>query len=207
MSPSLETQTLLNGATPAFQTKAINSNGVATGNNHRKIATDVDDLKDRLHVERSPKAFGSRAVSLIDLPAGSLFLKITKATPATKAYTSVQTSENTHIELNSDIVFINHSCKPSVVFDMEKMEVRVSADRDLKKNDGLTFFYPSSEWAMAQPFDCTCGEKECQGIIDGAGNMSEEVVRGYWLNKHIERLLSAKSGREGGNGIGIKNGN
>jgi hypothetical protein len=86
MSPSRETQ-ILNGAATTFQTKALNGNGTANGNgvtNGHKIATDVDDLKDRLHVERSSKAFGSRAVSLIDLPAGSLFLKITKATPATK---------------------------------------------------------------------------------------------------------------------------
>lgn len=206
MAPSLETQTL-HGATTAFETKALNGNGVANGNGYGRIATDVGDLKDRLHVERSAKAFASRAVSLIDLPAGSLFLKITKATPATKAYTSVQTSENTHIELNSDIVFINHSCKPSVIFDMERMEVRVSSARDLKKGDALTFFYPSSEWDMAQPFDCKCGEKECKGIIDGAGKMSEEVVRGYWLNVHIEKLLDARNGGQGGSGNKMKNGN
>jgi hypothetical protein len=203
MSPALETQTL-NGAATTSQSKALIGNGTANGNGHKQIGTDVDDLKDRLHVERFAKAFGNRAVSLIDLPAGSLFLKITKATPATKAYTSVQVSENSHIELNSDIVFINHSCKPSVVFDMTKMEVRVSDERDLKKGDALTFFYPSSEWDMAQPFDCTCGEEECKGTIDGAGKMDERVVRGYWLNGHIERLLDAKNGGEGGSGV--KNG-
>jgi hypothetical protein len=206
MAPSLETQTL-DVATTAFETRALNGNGVAKGNTHGRIATDVGDLKDRLHVERSTKAFGSRAVSLVDLPAGSLFLKITKATPATKAYTSVQTSENTHIELNSDIVFINHSCKPSVIFDMERMEVRVSSARDLKKGDALTFFYPSSEWDMAQPFNCKCGEKECKGTIDGAGKMIEEVVRGYWLNVHIEKLLDAKNGGQGGSRNKMKNGN
>jgi hypothetical protein len=87
MSPSQETQPL-NGAATAFQTKAFNGNGTTKGNGftnaHARVATDVDDLKDRLHVERSTKAFGSRAISLVDLPAGSLFMKITKATPATK---------------------------------------------------------------------------------------------------------------------------
>ncbi|TLD32596.1 hypothetical protein E2P81_ATG05572 [Venturia nashicola] len=210
MSPSIESQTL-NGNVHVSQTNTVNGNanangngtvngnanangnGTVNGNGQAKTATDVKDLKDRLFVERSEKAFGSRAVSLIDLPAGSLFLKITLATPSTKAYSSVQTGPDSHIELNSDIVFINHSCNPSVVFDMEKMEVRVSRERDLKKGEALTFFYPSSEWDMAQPFSCTCGESECKGVIDGAGKMDEGVVRGYWLNKHIESMLDERT--------------
>lgn len=64
---------------------------------------------DRLHVNRSAKAFGSGAVSLIDLPAGALFAKITGTTPGKKAYTSVQTGRDSHLELNSD-------CKPLAVF-------------------------------------------------------------------------------------------
>ncbi|KAE9983469.1 hypothetical protein EG327_005459 [Venturia inaequalis] len=125
MSPSVESQTL-NGQAQLSQTKSLNGNGNAPTNekNQVKIATDAEDLKDRLFVERSEKAFASRSISLINLPPNSLFLKITLATPSTKAYTSVQTGPDSHIELNSDIVFINHSCQPSLVFDMDKMEVR-----------------------------------------------------------------------------------
>jgi hypothetical protein len=83
---------------------------------------------------------------------------------------------------------------------MAAMEIRVSSDRDLKKGDALTFFYPSSEWDMAQPFDCTCGESVCKGVIDGAGRMEDEVVRGYWLNEYIVRMLDAKNGGENGSG-------
>lgn len=75
---------------------------------------------------------------------------------------------------------------------MSKFEVRVSANRDLQKGDALTFWYPSSEWEMAQPFDCTCGSRECKGRISGAGDMDEAVLRGYWLNKHIEDMLDAR---------------
>jgi len=31
----------------------------------------------------------------------------------------------------------------------------------LKKGDDITFFYPSTEWDMAQGFDCNCGAKVC----------------------------------------------
>jgi hypothetical protein len=168
-----------------------------------------DKLADRMHVQRSSKAFASLAVSKVDLPASSLFAKITTATPASKAYTSVQIGENAHIELNSDLVYCNHSCAPTVDFDMSRMEVRVAKDRDLRKGEPLTFFYPSSEWDMAQPFECTCGAEEgvCCGTIRGAKDMDEAVLRRYWLNDHIERLLAAKkAGAKAVNGATAENG-
>lgn len=149
---------------------------------------------DILHVARSSEAFGSGAISLVDLPAGALFAKITTATPSKKAWTSVQTGRNSHIELNSDLVFCNHSCDPSLVFDMGKMEVRVVDHRPLKKGDVLTFFYPSSEWEMDQPFDCTCGAGEniCRGRISGAKTMPKQQLEGYWLNDHIVDMLKER---------------
>ncbi|KAI9925283.1 hypothetical protein ASPWEDRAFT_120581 [Aspergillus wentii DTO 134E9] len=142
-----------------------------------------------LQVNRSAQEFGSSASSLVDLPAGAVFAKITTATPAKKAYTSVQTGPDSHIELNSDLVFCNHSCAPTLNFDMHNMEVRVVDNRPLKAGDDLTFFYPSSEWDMDQSFDCNCGAKECRGRISGAKNMTSEALEGYWLNPHIEALL------------------
>jgi len=167
--------------------KLVNSNGIPKP----KPGAETPDLASRLYVERSEKAFASRAVSLVDLPAHALFARITTATPAVKAYSSVQTGEDSHIELNSELVFCNHSCDPSLIFDMAKFEVRVG-DRDLKKGDSLTFWYPSSEWDMAQPFDCNCGSERCKGLIDGAGKMKEDVLREYWMNDHIEKMLAAR---------------
>lgn len=145
---------------------------------------------DRLRVNRSTKAFDSGAYSLVDLPAGAVFAKITTATPGKKAYTSVQTGLDTHIELNSDLVYCNHSCAPSLVFDMARMEVRVVEERPLKTGDALTFFYPSTEWDMDQPFQCTCGAEECKGWISGAKEMPLDALGEYWLNNHIAGLLN-----------------
>ena len=147
---------------------------------------------DRLRVNRSPKAFGSGAFSLVDLPAGAVFATITGTTPSHKAYTSVQTGRDTHIELNSDLVYCNHSCAPSLVFDMARMEVRVVDDKPLKIGDALTFFYPSSEWEMDQPFQCTCEASGCRGWISGAKTMAAEELDGYWLNGHIAELLNER---------------
>lgn len=112
------------------------------------------------------------------------------------AYSSVQASRDLHIELNCDLVYINHSCKPSLVFDMQRWEVRVSDDGEgLKEGDELTFFYPSTEWSMAQPFECLCKTGECAGEIKGAKDMSREVLGRYWLNKHIEEMLAERDGQ------------
>lgn len=151
------------------------------------------DLTRLLHVERNPGSFASRSVSLVSLPAGAIFARITSPTPATVAYSSVQASRDLHIELNCDLVYINHSCRPSLVFDMQRWEVRVSSERDLKEGDELTFFYPSTEWHMAQPFDCGCKEQGCKGEITGAKDMNESVLAEYWLNAHIEELLVEKT--------------
>ncbi|KAL4970634.1 uncharacterized protein BDV14DRAFT_161624 [Aspergillus stella-maris] len=150
-----------------------------------------------IRVSYNPGAFTSAAYSdaSTTLEPGALFTKITTATPGKKAYSSVQTGRDTHIELNSDLLYCNHSCEPSLIFDMGKMEVRVVDDKPLKKGDALTFFYPSSEWEMDQKFQCNCGTKRCKGLIGGAGNMSREDLEGYWLNAHIEELLKERDGQ------------
>ncbi|ORY17501.1 hypothetical protein BCR34DRAFT_474804 [Clohesyomyces aquaticus] len=157
------------------------------------------DLSQLLRVEHLPGSFTSRSVSLVDLPAGAVFARISNPTPATVAYTSVQASRDLHIELNCDLVYINHSCRPTLVFDMTRWEVRVSSDLvgGLKAGDELTFFYPSTEWDMAQPFDCRCREASCKGTISGAKDMAPSVLSEYWLNAHIEELLQEKSSSNG----------
>ena len=158
---------------------------------------------DILEVVKSAEAFQSSAVSRISLPPGHIFGPITTATPvAPKTYSSVQVSRSASIELNSDLAFINHSCDPSLVFDMRKFEVRVVDDRALEVGDALTFFYPSTEWDMTQPFECRCGtpKGKCKGWIDGAAAMRREELENYWLNDHIADLLADKAATSQENG-------
>lgn len=154
------------------------------------------DLSNLLRVIRSEKAFRSSAVSSVSLPAGALFAKITGATTAPhRTYSTVQAGRDVNIELNSDLLYVNHSCDPSLEFDMASYEVRVARQRPLREGDKLTFFYPSTEWTMAQPFDCECDapKESCLGRIDGAQNYEDALLRHYWLNEHIEALLEERS--------------
>lgn len=137
----------------------------------------------------------SAAISLVSLPAGAIFAPITGITSSRRTWTSVQTSvDGSGIELDSDLVFCNHSCRPSVVFDMRKLEVRVVDNTPLKAGDPLTFFYPSTEWEMAAPFTCECPAKDASGCgkrIMGAKHADRVFLERYWLNDHIKDLLAA----------------
>lgn len=151
------------------------------------------ELSSLVQVEYGNGEFSSKLVSLVDREPGTLLAKIEGTVPTgTRAYTSVQISENKDIELNSDLVYSNHSCDPSVIFDMTKFEVRVGSKRPLRKGDDVTFFYPSSEWDMQQPFECSCGSEKCLGVVRGAKYLDDTVLKDYWLNQHIERLLKKR---------------
>ena len=83
---------------------------------------------------------------------GNVWAGVTRAVQ--KRYTSVQCGAEAHLELNSDLVFINHSCAPNVAMDVDAMEVW--ALEDVPHGAELSFFYPSTEWEMEQPFHCWC---------------------------------------------------
>ncbi len=63
--------------------------------------------------------FTSLSFSRTHLPPYAIFAQL-DFPPCTKAnggatYATVQMGENEHLDLNSDLVYINHSCEPSVV--------------------------------------------------------------------------------------------
>jgi len=139
-------------------------------------------------------SFMTHAVAGRDFPAGAVIAKMSAATPASRrSYATVQAGTAADIDLNSDLVYCNHSCDPNVVFDMKKMEARVGDKKAVRKGEDLTFFYPSTEWDMQQPFQCTCGAEGCVGLVKGARWMSEEQLGRYWLNEHIEQLVREKN--------------
>lgn len=64
------------------------------------------------------KEFTSKSVSKITLPPFGLFAKLTFP-PCTETaeptYATVQFGKNRHLSLGNDLVYINHSCEPSLV--------------------------------------------------------------------------------------------
>jgi len=110
-------------------------------------------------------------------------------------YLTVQIDIDKHIILQPEhLQYINHSCDPNVFFDTYAMQI--IALKIIQQGDEMTFFYPSTEWDMAQPFTCYCGSDKCIGEIKGAAHISREVLSNYKLTRFIQQQLHERSNKE-----------
>jgi len=106
------------------------------------------------------------------------------------SFRSVQIAEDRHIEDIGVLAYLNHSCDPNVGIDCERLVV--TALRDIAALDELTFFYPSTEWDMAQPFRCWCRSDGCLGTVAGARHVPAAVLARHLLAPHIVRLAGIR---------------
>ena len=103
-------------------------------------------------------------------------------------YLSVQVADDKHIHLAPEFLqYINHSCAPNTFFDTAKGAV--VALRHIAPNEEITFFYPSTEWTMTQPFTCFCRTLNCLGQIQGAAHLNRQALRQYRFAEHIHHNL------------------
>ncbi|MCB9642466.1 MAG: SET domain-containing protein [Myxococcales bacterium] len=143
-----------------------------------------------LAIDGNRSLFASRPIKagqVIDvLPLVSVQDKPTRFT--------VQTGAEQHIDIGEMWACGNHSCSPSILFDTTRM--LVTATRDIKEGEELTFFYPSTEWDMAEPFLCHCGADGCLQHISGARYLQTPVLMRYFLNEHILAMVSARDAQD-----------
>lgn len=103
-------------------------------------------------------------------------------------YLTVQTGVDVHITLQPEFLqYINHSCEPNAFFDTTAM--KLFALKDIKAGDEFSFFYPSTEWAMAQPFYCYCGSESCLQSIQGASFLTHHQLEKYRFTDFINKQL------------------
>jgi len=103
-------------------------------------------------------------------------------------YTVQTAAAERHIILDPEfLLYINHHCRPNCFFDLRTMQLRAVAP--IHQGDELTFFYPSTEWAMSEAFQCHCGSAHCHGRIQGAAYLDDETLKSYDLSDHIKDLL------------------
>jgi SET domain len=154
-----------------IKTKAIVSNHVFAIRYQ-----DIDNKQNSLH---STKSFKKGEV-ICGFEAGT--------TQNYATYLTVQVSTDKHITLQPEFLqYINHSCEPTVFFDTTSMQL--VALQDLNEGDEFTFFYPSTEWDMAQPFVCNCGSANCLQLINGASHLSLSTLNKYKLTNFIQQQL------------------
>ncbi|KDN39018.1 hypothetical protein K437DRAFT_259220 [Tilletiaria anomala UBC 951] len=154
------------------------------------------------YVQFQPGSYNSSLTALRDFAKGETIASMDAARESKLIrYSTVQVAEDRHVELNSDLLYCNHSCDPTVVFDVSSggpnpSDWKAKAWKNIKKGDTLTFFYPSTEWSMSQPFVCNCSSAQCLGTISGAACLPAELLLGdeprYWVNAHIRKLKEAQ---------------
>jgi hypothetical protein len=132
-------------------------------------------------------SYGIRLVTTSPIKKDTVFHKFTdyQLMPH-PTYQTVQFDEQTHINELNVLALLNHSCEPNVIVDTKFGECR--AIRDIKPGEELNFFYPSTEWDMARPFQCQCGSSRCIKFVAGASYVSDETLSQYFVNQHIVRL-------------------
>ncbi|KAI0077728.1 hypothetical protein K474DRAFT_1661317 [Panus rudis PR-1116 ss-1] len=131
---------------------------------------------------------------------GDVIAPITGKPGVEKDYTTVQFGPKDHFKLDSDLVYANHSCDPNTIWDMSSPNLAdwvVRASKRIEPGEGITFFYPSTEWDMDQPFECQCKAPNCLGTIRGAKYLpvKELQSRGF-VSPWIARLIQERDSRE-----------
>lgn len=113
---------------------------------------------------------------------------LAKSVQSTPTYLTVQINEDAHIELLPEcLACTNHSCDPNCFFDTTNMEF--VAIKEIAEGEEFTFFYPSAEWDMDQPFQCNCGSEQCIGIVEGAKYLSPTMIAKYRFTDFIKQKL------------------
>ena len=114
---------------------------------------------------------------------------------AEPTYLTVQVGIGKHITLQPVFLqYINHSCEPNVFFNTTTMQL--TALKPISKDEEFTFFYPSTEWQMIQPFQCYCGSPDCLGEIRGAAFLPKSVWKKYKLTDFIQQQLAKRPARK-----------
>lgn len=127
------------------------------------------------------------------VPAGSVLIDFSaKSMVATPTFLTVQVSDDKHIFFSPPFLqYINHSCDPNVYVDADLR--KIISLKDLQRGDEVSFFYPSTEWSMQQPFRCHCRAERCHTIIRGAAFLDGDAASKHLLNRHIRERLAARS--------------
>ena len=161
--------------TPAYRT--ISNHGIAE--RRQKLSNDQNALF-------ATKAFYPGDI-IADFSAGTI--------AAEPTYLTVQVGVRKHITLDPEFLqYINHSCDPNVFFNTTTM--KLVALKEIKTQEEMTFFYPSTEWKMTQTFNCYCGSKYCIGQIKGAAFLSKNSLEKYQLTDFIQQQLAKRPARK-----------
>lgn len=120
---------------------------------------------------------------------GELIAHFTAGSISTEpTYLTVQVGIQKHITLQPAFLqYINHGCDPNVFFNTATMQL--VALKPIQPEEEMSFFYPSTEWRMNQPFQCYCGSPHCIGKVKGAAYLPAALQEKYQLTDFIQQQI------------------
>jgi len=140
-------------------------------NNHTLESRNVTVMRSDGESKGEFKLIASR-----DIPSGSSLFKIEGAFTEVPTRYSVQVGRGLHIDIpeseseDSEETmdrfywrFMNHSCEPNTLVRGQEC----FALKPIEAGQEIVFNYNTTEYEMAEPFDCLCGSKHCTGRIRG----------------------------------------
>ena len=97
---------------------------------------------------------------------------------------SIQVGMHTHLVPDIDVpdsnghyvcpwIYTNHSCAPNTRVQGRELV----AIKPISTGDEVTFDYETTEWDMAEPFQCLCGSPDCRKEIRGYKHLTDSTRR------------------------------
>ena len=109
-----------------------------------------------------------------DFEPGDKVMEVRGTVGAEPSRYSIQISVDRHMHPagpDTPWMYLNHACRPNLTFDPESRHF--IALEVISPGTQLTFNYLTTEWEMAEAFQCECGHEQCFGLIAGFGRLSE----------------------------------
>jgi len=147
-------------------------------------------LIDAFEVVGTPLGTGVRATR--DIPAQTRILRFTGTWVAAPDRHSLQVARDRHLRADGqEWAYLNHSCAPNCR--IEFSDWTLVADRQIRAGEDLTFDYLTTEWDMAEPFQCRCGAAGCRGRVGGLKHLppAEQASLRRRCSPYLAGLLSS----------------
>ncbi len=136
--------------------------------------------------------FAGRIVSVDDLR------RIYKTRAAKVSCDALQVGVRKYLLIDEPFVLINHSCSPNAAFKNERTLV---AKKRIRKGEELFYDYSATEWTPRDyteynhamwPMRCTCGSRNCRGLIACFPYLPKRLQRAYLagtIQDHVRKKL------------------
>ena len=108
------------------------------------------------------------------IPAGTvLFPVVGNILPGPTMHT-IQTGLDEHVDIKSDIMYTSHECcTANSEIRFHKKPWELVTVRDIEAGECICFDYVTTEYKMAEPFDCMCSG-DCRKRVSGFHSLSKE---------------------------------